>query len=402
MLHARIAHEFPVLSREIDGKRLVYLDTAATSLKPNAVIDAVTHYYTHTTANVHRGSHALVDEATEAFDAARAAVARYTGAASPQWVIFTHGTTHALNLVAFGWARSRLKPGDEVIVSELEHHANLVPWQVVARETGARIVYWPFEASGSLDPARLKPLPTGRTRIVGVSALSNVLGTSTDLDRVMELARNAGAAVVVDAAQAALHPRLVQSVALRADFVALSAHKMLGPTGVGALIARPERLEEMTPLLYGGDMVRDVTREGPTFNRLPHRLEAGTPPIASAIGWGAAIETLYRYGLDAVDDHDAMLVQHARARFASLTHVRLLCEKPDAPIFSFVVQGPDARELNAVDVAARLDREGIALRTGFHCAGPLHHRLGIAASLRASCGPYTSPDDLDALFDALV
>jgi cysteine desulfurase/selenocysteine lyase len=395
---ADVRGDFPILSREFDGKRLVYLDSAATTQKPVQVLESMDHYYRWFNANVHRGAYRLAEEATAAYEGARVTVAEFINASSPDEVVFTRGTTTGINFIAYGWGLYHLRPGDRIVLTAMEHHANVVPWQLIARHTGAQLAYLPLTEEFLVDTGAIESVVDERTRILGVSGMSNVLGTIGPVRRVVEAARSVGALVVVDGAQSVPHlPTDVQEMG--ADFLAFGAHKMLGPTGIGALWGRMERLEEMEPTEGGGEMIRDVTPHESTWADIPHRFEAGTPPIAEAIGFGAAVDYLNALGMEAVRAHEVELTGYALERLADV---------PD-----LVVHGPSDTKLRGGaisftladihphDLATILDQHGVAIRAGHHCARPLHRVLGIPASARASLYVYNTPEDVDALIDAL-
>jgi cysteine desulfurase / selenocysteine lyase len=394
-LPPEVREDFPLFARRPE---IVYLDSAATSQTPRAVLDAMRRFYETSNANVRRGIHRLGEEATEALEEAREAVRRFVRARSAQEVVFTRGTTESINLVAQGWAAPRLRPGDEIVATELEHHSNLLPWQRAANEAGATLRLVPVSAAGELRPIDVERLVGPRTRLVAFSHASNVLGAILPAARIARAARDRGAAVLIDAAQTAPHlPVDVQE--LGCDFLAFSAHKMLGPTGIGVLWARRERLEEMEPLLLGGGMVREVGEDRSTWLDPPWRLEAGTPPIAEAVGLRAAIEYLEALGMDAVRAHDRELVSHAMERLAAVTGLRLHgSAAPEARIgvLSFTVPGAHPH-----DVSTFLDQRGICVRAGNHCAQPLMRRLGKSGTVRASLQVYSDRADIDALARAL-
>lgn len=390
--------DFPILAREIHGRPLVYLDSAATTQKPVQVLDAMDTYYRHHNANVHRGAYTLAEEATELYEGARAKVARFIGAADSREVVFTRGTTSAINAIAYGWGLHHLKPGDRIVLTMMEHHANVVPWQLVARHTGAELVFLPLAADYTVDTSTLDSVVDGRVKIIAVSGMSNVLGTIGPLREITEMARSVGAISVVDAAQ--LVPHSPTDVAtLGADFVAFGAHKMLGPTGIGALWGRRDRLEEMEPAEGGGEMIRDVQLHSSTWADVPHKFEAGTPPIAEAVGFGAAVDYLSGLGMAAVREHEVAITRYALERLAEI---------PD-----LVVYGPTdlARRGGAVsftladihphDLATILDQSGVAIRAGHHCARPLMRLLDVPATARASFYVYTLPSEVDELVTAL-
>jgi cysteine desulfurase/selenocysteine lyase len=396
--------DFPILeqvlhaSPERPGVPLAYLDNAATTQRPRAVIQALVDTYERHYANVHRGIHWLSDQSTDLYEEARARVQAFIGAAEREEIIFTHGTTEGINLVARSWGDAFVQPGDEILLTEMDHHSNLVPWQQLAERRGAVLKYLPFDETGQLPLELLERLLSGRTRLVAVTAVSNVLGTIDPLEAIVARAHAAGARVLVDAAQSVPHqPTNVQ--ALGADFLAFSGHKMLGPTGVGVLYARRELLDAMPPFLGGGSMIRRVRLEGFEPADLPAKFEAGTPPIVPAIGLGAAIEYLNKVGLARIHAHEQRLTALAHDVLADLGGVRLLGPAPEkkAGIVSFVLEG-----IHAHDIAQLLDRQGIAVRAGHHCAMPLHKRLGITASSRASFYFYNTPAEVELLGRALA
>jgi len=390
--------DFPCLASELrPGVPLIYLDSAATSLKPWPVIRAVQGYDADYPANVHRGLHTLSERATAAYESARARVARFIGATDPAQVVFTRGTTEAINLVAQSWGDAFLKPGDEVVLSVLEHHSNLVPWQMLARRTGVALKYVDVTDDGRIDLDLFEQQLSERTRLVAMTAMSNVLGTITPLEEVIDRAHRRGALVLVDAAQGmARFP--VDVRALGADFVAFSGHKMCGPTGVGVLYAKREHLEAMPPVAGGGGMVLRVGREEAEWNEVPWKFEAGTPPIAQAIGLGAAVDYLGRFDRRALWAHDRALTACAHRLLTALAGVRVLGPEPEQKggVVAFTVAG-----VHPHDLAQLVDREGVAIRAGHHCAMPLHDRLGVAASARASFSLYNTAGEIDRLAGAI-
>jgi cysteine desulfurase/selenocysteine lyase len=382
--------DFPILSRRLDGRRLVYLDSAATAQKPRQVLDAMRAFYEHSNSNAHRGVYRLGEEASAELESAREAVRRFIGASSSDEVIFTHGTTESLNLVASGWAGPRLRPGDEIAVTELEHHSNYLPWQRIARATGATLRLLPVDADGRLEPYELGP----RTRVLAVAHISNVLGVSLPVRELVQAARAVGAAVVVDAAQSVPHERIsVQE--LDCDFLAFSGHKMLGPSGIGVLWGRRERLEETEPLLLGGGMVRDSLAG--TWLPLPHKLEAGTQPLADAVGLRAAIEYLEALGMDAVRSH---------ARELSAAAVRALSQVKGVSVHAAGAEREsvvsfELEKVHPHDLASFLDTRAICVRAGHHCAQPLMRRLGVLGTVRASVQVYSTAEDIELLAQAV-
>jgi cysteine desulfurase/selenocysteine lyase len=391
-----IRRDFPILERRIGGKRLVYLDNAATSQKPRHVIEALTEYYEVHNANIHRGVHRLAEEATAAYEEARQRLARFLGAPDVRGLIFTRGTTEAINLVAHAWGRRRLREGDEVVLTETEHHSNLVPWQLAARATGARLRFIPVLEDGALDMEEAERLIGPKTKLVGCIHASNVLATINPVERLAELAHEAGALMLVDGAQSA--PHLPVSVeALGCDFYACSGHKMLGPTGVGALWGRPEVLEEMDPFLGGGEMIREVHLDHSTWNDLPYKFEAGTMNIAQAVGLGAAVDYLDELGMQNVREHERRLGEYAYRRLSEIEGITIYGpEKDRTGLVSFSL--PD---VHPHDLSQLMDDEGIAIRSGHHCAQPLMRRLGVAATARASFYLYNEEEEVDALVEAL-
>ncbi|HET7088260.1 MAG TPA: cysteine desulfurase [Anaerolineae bacterium] len=390
--------DFPILSQSVNGKPLAFLDSAASSQKPLAVIEAMNEYYRTTHANVHRGVYTLSERATELYENARKKVARFIGAKSSREIIFTRNTTESINLVAQAWGRANLRPGDEILLTELEHHSNLVPWQLIARETGARIRYIPVDGQGVLQLDGLDTLLTERTKIVAFTQMSNMLGTITPAAEIVRRATAAGALTLIDAAQGVPHlPTNVQ--ALGCDFLAFSGHKMCGPTGIGVLYGRRDLLEAMPPFLSGGDMIRRVTFEGAEWNELPWKFEAGTPAIAEGIGLGAAVDYLSGLGMDAVRAHERETIAYALERLAEVPTVAIY--GPMDPDIRGGVATFNLGDIHPHDVAAVLDTEGIAIRAGHHCAMPLHEKFGLTASSRASFYVYTIPEEIDRLVEGL-
>ena len=396
---ATIRADFPILSREINGRRLVYLDSAASSQKPRQVLAAMDTYYETTHANVHRGVYQIAADATHAFESARAKVARFIGADSPEQIVFTKNVTEAINLVAHSWGRAHLREGDAVVLTELEHHANIVPWLQLQQERGIELRYIPLGDDFELDLTDLDRLVDG-AKLVGVTAMSNVLGTMPPLRRIIDAAHAAGALALVDGAQWA--PHLPTDVAeLGCDFFGFTGHKMLGPTGIGALWARPDILESMPPFMGGGEMIRDVRLDGFTPNDVPWRFEAGTPPIAEAIGRGAAIDYLDQLGMEAVRRHEVELTGYALRSLGERFGSDLVIHGPSEPASRGGVLSFAFRDLHPHDISQVLDQEAVCVRAGHHCAKPLMRRMGVGATARASLYLYNDESDVDALGDAL-
>jgi cysteine desulfurase / selenocysteine lyase len=393
---ARARADFPILGQKVHGQPLVYLDNAATTQKPRVVLDAMARYYEETNANVHRGVHLLSERATQAYEGARLAVARFIGAPDPREVIFTRGTTEAVNLVAQSYGRTHVGPGDAVLVTALEHHSNIVPWQMLCREKGAKLEVVPMTDPGDLDLDALERLLGPRTRLLAVTQVSNALGTVNPLDEIIRRARAKGVPVLVDGAQGIPHLG-VDVAALGADFYAFSAHKMYGPTGLGVLWGRRALLEEMPPWQGGGDMILSVTFEKTVYNALPYKFEAGTPAIAEAVGLGAAVGYLEQAGLPEVAAHEQELLAYALERLGEVPELRLVgTPRQRSGAISFLLG-----DVHPHDVGTILDRHGVAVRAGHHCAQPLMHRLGVPATVRASVALYSTREDVDALVRAL-
>jgi cysteine desulfurase / selenocysteine lyase len=394
-----VRKKFPILERKVNGHRLVYLDSASSSQKPASVIEAMSNYYETTHANVHRGVYAIAEEATRLYEQARAKVARFIGAPSPNGVVFAKNVTETINLVANTWGRANLKPGDAVLLTEMEHHANLVPWLMLAEQQGIELRYLPMADDYSLDLSELDRLVDG-VKLVSVTAMSNVLGTITPIPYLAEAAHAAGALIMVDAAQHV--PHLATDVqALGCDFFGFTGHKMLGPTGIGALWAREELLEAMPAFLGGGEMIRDVRLDGWTPNDIPWKFEAGTPPIAEAIGLGAAVDELEEIGLEAVRAHEVALTAYALRTLTERFGDGLKIYGPSEPAERGGVLSMTLGDIHAHDVSQVLDEHGVCVRAGHHCAKPLMRRLGVSATARASFYVYNDRDDVDALADAL-
>ncbi len=393
---ARLRAEFPILSRHINGKPLVYLDSAASSQQPLAVLRAVEHYQTALHANVHRGVHSLSQWATDAYEHARETVRRFLNARSTREIVFVRGTTEAINLVANSWGRSRLGAGDEILSTHLEHHANIVPWQMICAATGARLRAAAVKPNGELDLEAFRALLSARTRLVAVAHVSNALGTILPVQEIVRLAHARGVPVLLDGAQAVAH-ETVDVQALDCDFYAFSGHKIYAPTGIGVLYARESLLEAMPPWQGGGDMILSVGIERSTYNELPWKFEAGTPNISGAVGLGAALEYLETLGRSAVGDYEHRLLEVATSRLAALPWLRLIGTAPSkAAVISFTIDG-----VHPHDIGTILDSEGIAIRTGHHCAMPIMEFYGLAATARASFACYNSLDDIDRLLEGL-
>ena len=393
-----IRADFPILERQVHGKRLVFLDSAASSQRPRQVIDVMDEYYRHSHSNVHRGVHVLSEEATDLFESARKKVARFIGAKSSRQVIWTRNATEAINLVAYSWGRANVQPGDEIVTTEMEHHANFVPWQVLAQEKGARLRFLPVNGDGLLQLEKLDELLNARTKLVAVTHMSNVLGTINPVQEIAERVHAAGALCLVDGAQSVPHmPVNVQE--LGCDFLVFSGHKMCGPTGIGVLWGRRDLLEAMPPYQTGGEMIRRVTFEGAEWNDLPSKFEAGTPAIAEAIGLGVAVDYLNGLGMAAVRAHEKEIVAYAMERLGEVPGLKLY--GPPEPerhggLATFTLEG-----IHPHDLATILDADGVAVRAGHHCAMPLHLKLNLPATTRASFYIYTLPEEIDALVDAL-
>ncbi|MDR5859770.1 cysteine desulfurase [Halomonas eurihalina] len=394
---ARVRRDFPILDREVHGKPLVYLDNAATCQTPRQVIEVFDDYYRRYNANIHRGLHTLADEATAAFEGTRETVRAYLGAAESREIVFTRGTTEAINLVAGSWGRANLGPGDEVLISRLEHHSNIVPWQLLAGELGFAIKVIPVDERGVLDQAAYRDLLGERTRLVAVNHVSNALGTINPVGEMASLAHEHGALIMVDGAQATPH-QPIDVQALGVDFYAFSGHKVYGPTGVGALYGRAELLEAMPPWQGGGEMIKTVSFETPTtFADIPHKFEAGTPAIAEVIALGRALEWVNGIGLELIQAWEARLLEHATEGVASIEGLRVLGTSPDkAAVLSFVVDGAHAQ-----DIGLLIDQLGVAIRTGHHCAQPLLSYFGVEATCRASFAAYNTPEEIDVFVEGL-
>ncbi len=392
----RLREEFPILAMQAHGRRLAYLDNAATTQKPREVLDAITTYYTSQNANVHRGVHLLSERATLAFEQAREHVAAFFGAARSHEIVFTRNATESVNLVASSWGGANLKPGDEVLISAMEHHSNIVPWQLACERTGAALKVIPIDERGVLDMEAFARLLSPKTKMVAVTHLSNALGTINPVAEIARAAHEAGAVVLVDGAQAAYHlPVDVQ--ALGVDFYVATGHKLYGPTGMGVLYGREARLDAMPPYQGGGDMIASVTFEKSTWNTLPYKFEAGTPHIEGAVALGTAVRFIGRVGFDWIAAHERALLAYATEAVAAVPGVRLVGTAPDkASILSFVMD-----DVHPHDIGTVVDRAGVAIRTGHHCAQPVMARFGVPATARASFAMYNTCEDVDQLVAAL-
>ncbi|HWR50704.1 MAG TPA: cysteine desulfurase [Bryobacteraceae bacterium] len=392
----RIREDFPVLGQSVRGKPLVYLDNAATSQKPRAVLDALIRYYTEDNANVHRGVHLLSERATRCYEEARIKIARHLNAADSREIVFTRGTTESINLVAQSWGRANLRAGDEILITGLEHHSNIVPWQLIAAEKGARLRVAPIDDSGEVQLDEFERLLNERTRIAAISHVSNALGTVNPVGEMIAMAHRRGTPVLVDGAQAAPHMAIdVQS--LDCDFYALSGHKLFGPTGIGVLYGKTSLLDAMPPWQGGGDMIRTVTFEGSTWNELPYKFEAGTPHIAGATGLGAAVDYVNAVGLEAIRAYEHELLVYGTEALGRVEGLRLIGTARDkAAVLSFILEG-----VHPHDLATILDYDGIAIRAGHHCAQPVMERYGVPATSRASLAFYNTKGEIDSLVKGL-
>jgi len=392
----QVRAEFPILRRSVHGRPLVYLDSAATAQRPAAVIDRIATFYRESNANVHRGVHQLSVEASEAFEQARTTVARHLNAASEREIVFTRGTTEAVNLVAQAYLRARLAPGDEILITHMEHHSNIVPWQLLCEQTGAVLRVAPINRRGELELDALEALISERTRLIGMVHVSNALGTVNPVAEVCRIARRHGVTTLIDGAQATPHLH-VDVQALGCDFYCLSGHKMYGPTGIGVLYGREALLEAMPPWQGGGEMIKHVTFEETTFNDLPHKFEAGTPNIAGAIGLGEAFAFLERTGLEAIARHEAGLLAHATEQMRRIDGLTILgTAAAKGPVVSFTLEGAHANDIGTI-----VDQLGVAIRTGHHCAMPVMQFFGVAATARISFGVYNTREEIDVFVDAL-
>ena len=392
-----IRRDFPILSREVNGKPLVYLDNGASAQKPQVVIDAISRSYSHEYSNVHRGLHYLSNLATDQYESVRGTVARFLNVGNEDHVVFNSGTTEGINLVAYGWAMPNLQAGDEIILSVMEHHANIVPWHFLRERQGVVIKWVDVDATGALDPQAVIDAITPKTKLIAVTQVSNVLGTVVDVKAITAGAHAKGVPVLVDGSQAAVHmPVDVQDIGC--DFYAITGHKLYGPSGSGAIYIHPDRMAEMRPFLGGGDMIREVTKDGIIYNDAPMKFEAGTPGIVQTIGMGVGLEYMMNVGMENIAAHEASLRDYAVTRLAGLNWLQVQGTTPDkAAIFSFTLDGA----AHAHDISTILDKKGVAVRAGQHCCGPLMQHLGQTATCRASFGMYNTNAEIDTLIEAL-
>jgi cysteine desulfurase/selenocysteine lyase len=393
----QVRGDFPILAREVNGKPLTYLDNGASAQKPQVVIDAVTRAYAEEYSNVHRGLHTLSNLATDRYEAVRGTIARFLGAADAEEIVFTSGTTEGINLVCHGWLMPRIEPGDEIVLSVMEHHANIVPWHFLRERHGAVLKWVETEADGSLDPQRMIDAIGPRTKLVAVTHMSNVLGTVVDVAAIARGAREKGVAVLVDGSQAAVHLP-VDVDAIGADFYAITGHKLYGPSASGAIHIRSERLAEMRPFMGGGDMIKEVHRDSVVYAEPPMKFEAGTPGIVQQIGLGVALDYMMGLGMENIAAHEGTLRDYARERLHGLNWLNVYGDAPGkGAIFSFTMSGG----AHPHDISTILDKKGVAVRAGHHCAGPLMDHLGETATCRASFGLYNTKAEVDTLVDAL-
>ncbi|WP_170442730.1 cysteine desulfurase [Ruegeria arenilitoris] len=393
----KIRADFPILSREVNGKPLTYLDNGASAQKPQVVIDAVTNAYAHEYSNVHRGLHYLSNLATEKYESVRGTVARFLNVANEDEIVLNSGTTEGINLVAYGWAMPRMQAGDEIVLSVMEHHANIVPWHFLRERQGVVLKWVDVDASGALDPQAVIDAIGPKTKLVAVTQCSNVLGTVVDVKAITEGAHAKGVPVLVDGSQGAVHmPVDLQDIGC--DFYAITGHKLYGPSGSGAIFIKSERMAEMRPFIGGGDMIKEVSKDTVIYNDPPMKFEAGTPGIVQTIGMGVALDYMMGLGMDNIAAHEAGLRDYAMQRLTGLNWLQVQGTTPNkAAIFSFTLDGAG----HAHDVSTILDKKGVAVRAGHHCAGPLMDHLGVTATCRASFGLYNTTDEVDTLIDAL-
>ena len=394
---AQIRKDFPILSREINGKPLVYLDNGASAQKPQVVIDAITHAYSMEYSNVHRGLHYLSNLATDKYEAVRSTIARFLNASSADEIVMNSGTTEGINTVAYGWAMPRMEAGDEIVLSVMEHHANIVPWHFLRERQGVVLKWVDVDETGALPPEKVLEAIGPKTKLIAITHLSNVLGTLVDIKAICAGARAKGVPVLVDGSQAAVHmPVNVQD--LGCDFYAITGHKLYGPSGSGAIFIRKDRQAEMRPFMGGGDMIREVHKDEITWNDPPMKFEAGTPGIVQQIGLGVALDYMMALGMNNIAAHEAKLRDYARSRLDGLNWLQVQGTAPDkAAIFSFTLNGA----AHPHDISTVLDKKGVAVRAGHHCAGPLMDHLGVTATTRASFGLYNTEAEVDVLIDAL-
>jgi cysteine desulfurase/selenocysteine lyase len=393
----KLRGDFPILAREVNGKPLVYLDNGASAQKPQVVIDAINTAYSHEYANVHRGLHYLSNLATEKYEGVRGTIARFLNVADESQIVLNSGTTEGINMVAYGWAMPRFEPGDEVVLSVMEHHANIVPWHFLRERQGAVLKWVDTDVNGALDAQKVIDAIGPRTKLVAITHLSNVLGTKVDVKAICAAARAKGVAVLVDGSQAAVHmPVDVDDIGC--DFYAITGHKLYGPSGSGAIFVRRERMAEMRPFLGGGDMIREVSKENVIYNDPPMKFEAGTPGIVQTIGLGVALDYMMDLGMENIAAHENSLRDYAATRLAGLNWLQVQGQVPDkAAIFSFTIDGAG----HAHDISTILDKKGVAVRAGQHCAAPLMDHMGVTATCRASFGVYNTEAEVDVLIDAL-
>ncbi len=393
----KVRADFPILSREVNGKPLVYLDSGASAQKPQVVIDAISHAYSHEYSNVHRGLHYLSNVVTEKYEGVRGVIAKFLNAGSEDEIVLNSGTTEGINMVAYGWAMPHMEAGDEIVLSIMEHHANIVPWHFLRERQGVVIKWVDVDANGDLDPQKVIDAIGPKTKLVAITHLSNVLGTKVDVKIITQAAHEKGVPVLVDGSQSAVHmPVDVQDLGV--DFYAITGHKLYGPSGSGAIYVRKERMAEMRPFIGGGDMIRDVHRDEVIYNDAPMKFEAGTPGIVQTIGLGVALEYVMGLGMANIAAYEDSLRDYARSKLDGLNWLNVQGQSADkAAIFSFTLQGA----AHAHDISTVLDKKGVAVRAGQHCAQPLMEHMGIPATCRASFAMYNTTDDVDALVDAL-
>ena len=393
----KIRADFPILSREVNGKPLIYLDNGASAQKPQAVIDAVTKGYTEEYANVHRGLHYLSNLATDKYEAVRGKIAKFLNAAHEEEILFNSGTTEGINLVAYGWAMQNLKAGDQILLSTMEHHANIVPWHFLRERMGVELIWVDPEADGSFPAEKLLNSITSNVKLIAITQMSNVLGTVVDVKSICATAREKNIAVMVDGSQAAVHgPVAVQDIGC--DFYAVTGHKLYGPSGSGAIYVTPERMAEMQPFIGGGDMIKDVTRDGVEYNDPPMKFEAGTPGIVQTIGLGVALDYMMGLGMENIAAHEMALRDYAVERLAGLNWLQVQGNSASkGAIFSFTLDGA----AHAHDISTVLDKKGVAVRAGSHCAMPLMDHMGVPATCRASMGAYNTTEEVDVFIEAL-